>query len=155
MLARCTEVGIYKRKQESKKTRKHAFGQESDQEKRKKRKKTCSRPRKRSTKNKSRACFLSFFLTFMFSFINSHLSGSLTHWLTNVTHVVVGRMIRIYISHFFFNAGWKSRCLPGNMPSHQSLVEASSRPNIWDEVMALNKNHVTTLTGCSQVLENQ
>ena len=28
-----TEVGIYKRKQESKKTRKHAFDQESDQEK--------------------------------------------------------------------------------------------------------------------------
>ena len=27
------EVGIYKRKQESKKTRKHAFDQESDQEK--------------------------------------------------------------------------------------------------------------------------
>ena len=38
------EVGIYKRKQESKKTRKHAFDQESDQEK----KKTRSRPRKRS-----------------------------------------------------------------------------------------------------------
>ena len=30
-----SEVGIYKRKQESKKTRKHAFDQESDQEKKK------------------------------------------------------------------------------------------------------------------------
>ena len=29
------EVGIYKRKQESKKSRKHAFNQESDQEKKK------------------------------------------------------------------------------------------------------------------------
>ena len=29
------EVGIYKRKQESKKTRKHAFDQKSDQEKKK------------------------------------------------------------------------------------------------------------------------
>ena len=36
------EVGIYKRKQESKKTRKHAFDQE---------KKTRSRPRNRSRKN--------------------------------------------------------------------------------------------------------
>jgi len=44
----CSEVGIYKRKQESKKTRKHAFDQESDQEKKKKkrRKITRSRPRK-------------------------------------------------------------------------------------------------------------
>ena len=39
-----TEVGIYKRKQESKKTRRHAFDQESHQEKRKK---TRSRARKR------------------------------------------------------------------------------------------------------------
>ena len=29
----CAEVGIYKRKQESKKERKHAFNQESDREK--------------------------------------------------------------------------------------------------------------------------
>ena len=36
-------VGFYKRKQESKKTRKHAFEQGSDQEKKKK---TRSRPRK-------------------------------------------------------------------------------------------------------------
>ena len=36
-----TEVEIYKRKKESKKTRKHAFDQESDQEKREK---TRSRP---------------------------------------------------------------------------------------------------------------
>ena len=40
---------IYKRKQESKKTRKHAF-EESDQEKKKERKKTSSRPRKRPRK---------------------------------------------------------------------------------------------------------
>ena len=33
------EVGIYKRKQESKKTRKHAFDQESDQEKKEKERK--------------------------------------------------------------------------------------------------------------------
>ena len=33
------EVGIYKRKQESKKTRKHAFNKESDQEKKKKERK--------------------------------------------------------------------------------------------------------------------
>ena len=31
-----SEMGIYQRKQESKKTRKHAFDQESDQEKKKK-----------------------------------------------------------------------------------------------------------------------
>ena len=41
----CTEVGIYKRKQGTKKIRKHAFDQESDQEKKKK-KKTRSQPRK-------------------------------------------------------------------------------------------------------------
>ena len=44
-----SEVGIFKRKQESTKTSKHAFDQESDQEKtitvKKKRKKTRSRPR--------------------------------------------------------------------------------------------------------------
>ena len=45
------EVGIYKRKQESKKTRKQAFEQESDQEKKKeKKKKKRSRPKKRSRK---------------------------------------------------------------------------------------------------------
>ena len=36
----CPEVGIYKRKQESKKTRKQKLEQESDQENKKKRKKT-------------------------------------------------------------------------------------------------------------------
>ena len=43
-------MGIYKRKQESKKTRKDAFDQKCDQEKQKERKKTRSRPRKRSIK---------------------------------------------------------------------------------------------------------
>ena len=38
------EVGIYKRKQESKNTRKQELDQESDQENKKKRKKICSRP---------------------------------------------------------------------------------------------------------------
>ena len=33
---KCSEVGIYKRKQESKKTREHAFDQACDQEKKKK-----------------------------------------------------------------------------------------------------------------------
>ena len=33
LFLRTEEVGIYKRKQDSKKTRKHAFDQESDQEK--------------------------------------------------------------------------------------------------------------------------
>ena len=64
------EVGIYKRKQDSKKTRKHhAFDQESDQEKKKKRKKTRSRPTKRPRKKEK--------LSFFFSFINPHLC---THW---------------------------------------------------------------------------
>ena len=70
-----TEVGIYKRKQESKKTGKHAFDQESDQEK--KRKKTRSRLRKKR-KKKFRIVFLvafldesvfSFFLFFLSSFL--------------------------------------------------------------------------------------
>ena len=46
------EVGIYKRKQESKKTGKHAFNKESNQEEKKRRKKTRSRPRKWSRKKK-------------------------------------------------------------------------------------------------------
>ena len=47
-----SEVGIYRRKQESKKTGKHALDQESGQEKKKKiRKKARSGPRKRSRKN--------------------------------------------------------------------------------------------------------
>ena len=45
------EVGIYKRKQESKKTRKQELEQESDQEIKKTRKKTRTRPRKRPRKN--------------------------------------------------------------------------------------------------------
>ena len=45
-------MGIYKRKQEIKKTRKHAFDQESGQEKKKKKKKTRFQPRKRSRKKK-------------------------------------------------------------------------------------------------------
>ena len=64
-------MGIYKRKQESKKTRKHAFDQESDQEKKEK---------------------LSFFLVhflgrvlvFLFSFINSHLWSALSVSLSHL-----------------------------------------------------------------------
>ena len=47
-----TELGIYKRKQESKTTRKQEHDQESDQEKKKKRKKIRSRPRKRQRKKR-------------------------------------------------------------------------------------------------------
>ena len=47
-------MGNCKRKQESKKTRKHAFNQESDQEKITKRKKTRFRPRKRSRKKEKK-----------------------------------------------------------------------------------------------------
>ena len=74
LLANSPEVGIYKRKQESNKTRKQELDQESDQEKtitvKKKGKKTHSRPRKRTIKRKT---FFLFFVTFLFSFINSHL----------------------------------------------------------------------------------
>ena len=65
-------MGIYKGKQESKKTRKHAFDQESDQEK-----KTRYRPGKRSRKNdngqekKERKHVLD--EESLFSFIISHL----------------------------------------------------------------------------------
>ena len=41
------EVGIYKRKQESKKTRNQELDQESDQENKKTREKTTTRPRKK------------------------------------------------------------------------------------------------------------
>ena len=63
-----SEMGIYKRKQESKKTRKHAFDQESDQEKRKHalEQKSDQEKKKRSFFQDcffwSRACFFSFFL---------------------------------------------------------------------------------------------
>ena len=72
-------MGIYKRKQDSKKTRKHnAFDQESDQEKKKKRKKTRSRSTKRPRK-KEKLFFdhflgrvlvflLSYFLVFFYKF---------------------------------------------------------------------------------------
>ena len=43
------EVGIYKRKQESKKTRKHPFDQESDQEKRRRKKENTPSTKKRSS----------------------------------------------------------------------------------------------------------
>ena len=59
-----TEVGIYKRKQEGKKTRKQEFDQESDQENKKKRKKTRSRPKSDQEKRKN---FLFFLITFLFS----------------------------------------------------------------------------------------
>ena len=80
------EVGIYKWKQESKTTRKHAcFRPRKRSRKKEKRKKTRFRPRKWPRKKEktfffyclfswSTAGFLSFFLTFLFSFINSHLS---------------------------------------------------------------------------------
>ena len=45
-----SEVGIYKRKEESKKTRKQGLDQESDREK----KKTRTRPRKRSRKQENK-----------------------------------------------------------------------------------------------------
>ena len=57
-----TEVGIYKRKQESRKTRKQVLDQESDQEKKK----------KTFIFSWSSSCFF----TFLFSFINSHLRRS-------------------------------------------------------------------------------
>ena len=53
-----SEVGIYKRKQESKKTGKHAFDQESDQERKKERKKLFFS----LLFSKSLSCFLYFFL---------------------------------------------------------------------------------------------
>ena len=54
-----SEVGIYKRKQEGKKTRKHAFDQDSNQEKKKNRKKTRSRPR---SDHKQKKIFFSCFV---------------------------------------------------------------------------------------------
>ena len=74
-----TEVGVYKRKQESKKTRKQELDEECDQENKRKKKKTRSRPRKRPEKKEktyfyssslswSSSCFLSFFLVFLFSY---------------------------------------------------------------------------------------
>ena len=65
-----SEVGIYKRKQESKKTSKQELDQESDQEN----KKTRTRPRSWSL-SWSSSCFLVFLLSFM----NSHLSWSVCH----------------------------------------------------------------------------
>ena len=55
-----TEVGIYKRKQESKKTRKHAFDQESDQEKKriKERKLALDQESDQEKKEKILSCFL-------------------------------------------------------------------------------------------------
>ena len=63
------EVGIYQRKQESKKTRKHAFDQESDKEKKKentlstkeatKKKKENTLSTKKATKNKKKESTLS------------------------------------------------------------------------------------------------
>ena len=44
-----SEAGIYKRKQESKKTRKHAFDQDSDQEKEKKRITVMKKERKKNS----------------------------------------------------------------------------------------------------------
>ena len=58
---RYAEVGIFKRKQESNKTRKHAFDHEIDQEK----KKTRSRPRKRPRKKEKLSLF---FLVFFYKF---------------------------------------------------------------------------------------
>ena len=52
-LLKYSEVGIYKRKQESMKTRKQELDQESDQEKKKTRKKKRTRPRKRSRKQEN------------------------------------------------------------------------------------------------------
>ena len=57
------------RKQGSKKTRKHAFDQESDQEKRKKKRKKHALGQESDQEKRK-----TFFLTFLFSFINSHLS---------------------------------------------------------------------------------
>ena len=81
MKHRETGVGIYKRKQESKKTRKHAFDQESDQEKKKKERKHafCQESDQEKIKKTRTFGFLvesvfSFFiLTLLFSFINSYL----------------------------------------------------------------------------------
>ena len=56
-------MGIYKRKQESKKTRKHAFDQESDQEKKKKERKHALDQESDQEKKKN-------FLFFLLSFIN-------------------------------------------------------------------------------------
>ena len=79
------EVGIYKRKQESKKTRKQELDQESDQKTRKKRKKELDQESDQEKLSffldhflgQVLVFFLFFlfpcFLTFLLSFINSHL----------------------------------------------------------------------------------
>ena len=69
------EVGIYKRTQESKKTRKQELDQESDQEK----KKVVSFFLGRILVFLIEL-FFSFFLTFLFSFINSHLCSPRTFY---------------------------------------------------------------------------
>ena len=86
-------MGIYKRKQEMQKTRKHALDQESDQEKKKKRTQSRKKERKHALDQESdqekkknlfflyrflgrgRVFFLFFFFTFLFSFMNSHPSS--------------------------------------------------------------------------------
>ena len=70
-----TQVGIYKRKQESKKTRKQELDQKSDQENKKTRTQPRKRPKnKNSTKKaikKTRKIFF-FFITFLFKFLFSY-----------------------------------------------------------------------------------
>ena len=63
-------MGIYKRKQESKKERKQAFDQESDQEKTITAKK---KERKHALDQEKKEKLSSFFLTFLFSSMNCHL----------------------------------------------------------------------------------
>ena len=83
-------MGIYKRKQESRKSRKHAFNQEREQEKKgnaqenKKEKTLSTKKAKKRKKNflfylvvfLVKSVFFFFFLPFLFSFINSHLRCS-------------------------------------------------------------------------------
>ena len=72
------EVGIYNRKQESKKTRKKELDQESDPENKKKRKKIRSRPRKLPRKEEN-------FLFFLFVFlVESVFSWPLSFFLERV-----------------------------------------------------------------------
>ena len=86
----CPEVGIYKRKQESKKTRKQELDQESDKENKEKRKKTRSRPRKKNffswSLSWSSSCFLNFllsyFLVFFYKFPTQHSYDACTHIIT-------------------------------------------------------------------------
>ena len=61
------KVGIYKRKQESKKTRKQELDKESDQEK----KKTRSRPRKRKRKKEKNFLFFLVKVVYSFFFLKS------------------------------------------------------------------------------------